>query len=100
MKIASSVGTPLYMSVEVLKAVAYTSKCDVWGVGFIFYEMLHHKTPWIANSVYELVNNIESRPLKIAENLSINTKDFLRKTLAVKEKDRASWDDVFDHPIF
>lgn len=62
--------------------------------------MLHRKTPWVANSVYELVNNIESKPLKIAENLSPNTKDFLRKTLAVREKDRASWDDVFDHPIF
>jgi len=58
------------MSTEVLKAAPYSSKCDVWAIGFIFYEMLHHKTPWTAGSVYELVNNIETKPLLINPNLS------------------------------
>ena len=53
------------MPVEVLKGEPYTSKCDVWAVGVIFYELLHRKTPWIAKSPYELVKNIESKPLKI-----------------------------------
>ncbi len=65
MKNQTSVGTPLYMSAEVLKGQAYTSKCDVWAVGVIFFELLHRKTPWIANSHYELVKNIESKPLQI-----------------------------------
>jgi serine/threonine protein kinase len=46
----SSVGTPMYMSVEVLKGKTYTSKCDIWAIGVIFYEMLHGKTPWKAKS--------------------------------------------------
>ena len=58
MKSETSVGTPLYMSGEVLKGIAYTSKCDVWAVGVIFYELLHRKTPWVAKSVYELVKKI------------------------------------------
>lgn len=33
----SSVGTPMYMSVEVLKGKTYTSKCDIWAIGVIFY---------------------------------------------------------------
>lgn len=50
LKNRTAVGTPLYMPIEILKAVPYTSKCDIWGIGFIFYEMLHGNTPWTAKS--------------------------------------------------
>lgn len=33
------VGTPLYMSLQLLKGQPYTSKCDIWALGFIFYEV-------------------------------------------------------------
>jgi serine/threonine protein kinase len=33
------VGTPLYMSIQILKSEYYTSKCDIWALGFIFYEV-------------------------------------------------------------
>jgi len=46
----SSVGTALYSPIQVMKGDSYTSKCDVWAVGCIFYEMLHGKTPWMAHS--------------------------------------------------
>ena len=88
------------MSTEVLKGLVYTSKCDVWAVGVIFYEMLHNKTPWIAKSVYELVKKIESIPLCMNEKLSPAAKDFLYRTLGPSEKERASWEDIFRHPIF
>ena len=39
MKNQTVVGTPLYMSVEILKSECYTSKCDIWALGFIFYEV-------------------------------------------------------------
>ena len=48
--VATMVGTPLYMSIEILKGDSYTSKCDIWALGFIFYELLHGETPWTANS--------------------------------------------------
>ena len=33
------VGTPLYMSYQILKGLPYSSKCDIWGLGSIFYEV-------------------------------------------------------------
>ena len=70
LKHQSAVGTPLYMSVELLKGEPYTSKCDIWAIGFIFYEILHGHTPWTARSEFELVNNITNKPLKISPNFS------------------------------
>lgn len=93
-------GTPLYMPIELLKAIPYTSKCDIWAIGFIFYEMLHGRPPWTAKSEYELINNIETKPLRIDDNLSHNTKDFLQKALGITEEKRISWDELFAHPIF
>jgi serine/threonine protein kinase len=51
----SGVGTPLYMSIEILKSLHYTSKCDIWALGIIFYQLLHGEAPWIAGSEFELV---------------------------------------------
>ena len=36
----TAVGTPLYMSPQILKDEKYTSKSDVWSMGFIFYEAI------------------------------------------------------------
>lgn len=96
----SVVGTPLYWPLQILKSLSYTSKCDIWAVGCIFYEMLHGKTPWSASTEYELINNIEQKPLVINPNLQKDTKDFITNTLKCEENERLSWDDVFLHPIF
>jgi len=40
-KMKTTVGTPLYMSIEILKSLEYSSKCDIYALGVIFYEMLH-----------------------------------------------------------
>lgn len=65
MKNASTVGTPLYWPLEILKSEPYTSKCDVWAVGTIFYEMIHGTTPWPAKTEFELIQNITKKPLNI-----------------------------------
>lgn len=46
----SIVGTPLYMSPQLLKKVKYTNKSDLWSIGLIYYEMLHGRTPWPASN--------------------------------------------------
>jgi serine/threonine protein kinase len=44
------VGTPIYMSPQVLKQKPYTSKTDIWSLGVMFYELVFGKLPFIGKS--------------------------------------------------
>jgi serine/threonine-protein kinase ULK/ATG1 len=46
----SIVGTPLYMSPQILKRTKYTAKSDLWSIGLMYYEMLNGRTPWPAHN--------------------------------------------------
>ncbi|CAD8051312.1 unnamed protein product [Paramecium sonneborni] len=99
----SQVGTPLYMSPQILKNEKYSTKCDVWSFGFLFYEILYGRTPWIASSIPQLVKNINTQPLKFNDQInqvSDNVKDLISKCLVIQENDRYSWHDIFGHPLF
>lgn len=39
-------GTPYYLSPELVKGVAYTSKVDLWSVGCIAHALLYGKSPF------------------------------------------------------
>jgi calcium-dependent protein kinase len=66
----------------------------------MYFEMLHGRPPWNAKSEFDLTNNIQYHPLSINQNLSAQSKDFLNRCLAITEKNRMSWDELFMHPIF
>ena len=57
----SIVGTPLYMSPQILNHQKYTNKSDLWSVGLIYYELIHGMTPWPAKNELQLINNIMTK---------------------------------------
>ncbi|CAK66613.1 unnamed protein product (macronuclear) [Paramecium tetraurelia] len=98
---SSMVGTPLYMSPQILDHKRYNSKTDVWSIGFIFYEALFGKTPWTARSPAELLKNIRSQPLKFPTDkipVSQETLDLIIGCLQPDESKRFSWDEIYKHP--
>lgn len=80
----SIVGTPLYMSPQILSHQNYTNKSDLWSVGLIYYEMLHGYTPWPAANELQLINNINHRPVIFDPAISDKSKDFIRRCLKRK----------------
>ena len=96
----SIVGTPLYMSPQLLMKQKYNNKSDLWSVGLIFYEMLHGKTPWVAANELQLINAIQNQKVGFSKLISDVSKDFISKCLTVSEEKRISWEEAFEHPLF
>ena len=98
----SLVGTPLYMSPQILQHIEYTTKSDLWSIALIYYEMLCGKTPWDAKTQFELVNKILHQPVKFPNDIMISeeSKSFILGALKVEEHERLSWDEVFSHTLF
>ncbi len=44
------VGTPVYMSPQVLKQQTYTNKADIWSLGVMYYELLSGKLPYTGSN--------------------------------------------------
>ncbi|ETW04979.1 NEK protein kinase [Aphanomyces invadans] len=95
MEAHSKVGTPLYMSPEVLRGDGYDWKCDVWSLGCILYELAMLRSPFKSEGLnlyglfqkvnkgeYDPISDVYSTTLRslVAHMLSLNSND--RPTLA------------------
>lgn len=64
----------------------------------MFYEMLYGKLPWKGKSPFDLIEKIEKLDLVFPETPAIdpNIKILIKKLLEKEEKDRLSWEDLFN----
>ncbi|CAD8195964.1 unnamed protein product [Paramecium pentaurelia] len=97
----SQVGTPLYMSPQVLECKEYTNKCDIWSLGLVLYELLFGRTPWLCRSFDTYLIEIKTKPLQFPYEIQISpqVKDFIKKCLRIEECHRMSWPELLKHPM-
>ncbi|CAD8059172.1 unnamed protein product [Paramecium sonneborni] len=96
-----SVGTPLYMAPQLLERHSYTAKSDIWSIGIMAYEMVYGKQPWPCRDIPSYALNIKIQPLKFPVDIRVSDEyqDFIKQCLKKEEKDRISWENLFNHVI-
>ncbi|KAG5684958.1 hypothetical protein PVAND_014164 [Polypedilum vanderplanki] len=104
----SAVGTPDYISPEVLKGDGgiYGRECDWWSVGIFLYEMLVGDTPFYADSlvgtygkIFDFKNSLKFPP---DIELSYNAKSLIKAFLTDQHHrlGRNGIEDIKCHPFF
>ena len=54
----TSVGTPCYLSPEIINLGKYDQKTDIWGLGCVMFEICTGNKPFYGKTLKELIKNI------------------------------------------
>ncbi len=98
----SKIGTPFYMSPEVIMQNKYNYKCDIWSLGITCYEMAEGEPPFSKTKPYLVLKKIITHPpngLKNKDKWSKDFNDFVEKCLIYEPNERPSAKDLLKHPF-
>ena len=98
----SKIGTPYWMSPEVISQSNYDSKCDIWSLGITCIEMAEGKPPYSEIRTFLVMKKIISNPPKGLTNPKLWSKefnDFVSLCLTFDPLKRPSAKDLIKHPF-
>ena len=88
-KARTMVGTPYYLSPEIVQSKPYNSKTDIWSMGVMLYELCALKPPFDAPSIHMLTMKIVRGVYNpIPYNFSPELKGLVKKCLDIRPESR------------
>lgn len=98
----SKIGTPYWMSPEVIMQTNYDSKCDIWSLGITCIEMAEGEPPNHKIRYFLVMKRIVNDPptsLSYPEKWSKEFNDFVRRCLTFDPNKRPSAKELMNHPF-
>ena len=98
----TKIGTPFYMSPEVIMQNKYDYKCDIWSLGITSIEMAEGEPPFAKVKGYWVLKKIITHPpkgLKNKEKWSKEFNNFVEKCLIYEPEKRPSAKELLEHPF-
>lgn len=94
------VGTPYYLSPEIIENRPYSFASDIWSLGVLLYEMCCLRPPFDAGSLHELASKIlkgkySAIPSFYSENMTL----LINTLLKVNPKDRPNINQILKFPL-
>jgi len=94
------VGTPYYLSPEIINGRPYSFKSDIWSLGVVLYELCALKPPFDANSLTFLAMKIvKGQYSPIPNQYSKELKNLVATLLQVDPSKRPSCNTILQYPI-
>ena len=75
------IGTPYYMSPEVLSNVHYNYKVDIWSLGVLLYEMTQRRLPFTAKNIIELTYKLSTGRIQYVHKINEEFKTIINRCL-------------------
>ena len=94
-------GTRLTMAPEILEGKEYNTKCDLWSLGVIIYQLCTKKFPFEGEFDNVILMKINKDRQKVLDDIKDQKlKDLLSKLLVKDPKKRISWEEYFNLKFF
>ena len=99
-KAKTMVGTPYYLSPEILEGKPYDNKSDIWSLGILLYEMMTLKMPFNANSLPMLsVKILRGNYTPPPAIYTADLRDIVSRCLQIVPSRRPSINEILNLPI-
>lgn len=96
----SFLGSPEYLSPEMIRRTGHSYQTDVWAFGIFCFELLTGSPPFQSSNLDSLFKDIQSQSIHYPDYLSIHATDLLSRCLQKHSETRPSMSEIMEHPFF
>jgi serine/threonine protein kinase len=94
----TSLGSPAYVSPEIIQNRGYTSAADIWSAGVLLFAMVTGYLPFQSNSTTGLLNTILENEPEFSPSLSPSFTDLVQGLLQKDPTSRLTISQILTHP--